>query len=109
VREGRIVVTGVEWGSPAARAGLSEGDEIVAVDGVRVGGAGAADGAGRTMGELLKDKKPGDKVKILVSRRGTIREIEVVLGKKPERSFAITPMLDPTPMQAAILKDWLGE
>ena len=108
-REGRLTITGVEWESPAARAGLSEQDEIVALDGVRVRGAGAADGAERTMGELLRQKKPGDKVKVLVSRRGTIRELEVVLGKKPERSFAIRPIANPTPLQSAILKDWLGE
>jgi len=61
------------------------------------------------MGKILKGKKPGDKVAVLVSRRGKIRELEVILGKKPERSFAIMPVADPTPMQAAILKDWLGE
>jgi len=108
-REGRLVVTGVQWGSAAARAGLSEADEIVALDGVRVGGTGDTDGAGRSAAELIKGKKPGDKVKVLVSRRGTVRELEVVLGKKPERSFAITSMPDPAPLQAAILKDWLGE
>jgi predicted metalloprotease with PDZ domain len=108
-REGRIVVMGVEWESPAARAGLSEGDEIVALDGVRVGGAGAVDGPGRTMAELLKDKKPGDKIMVTISRRGTLRELEVVLGKRPERSFAITPMPNPTQLQSTVLKDWLGE
>jgi predicted metalloprotease with PDZ domain len=108
-REGRLVVTGVEWESPAARAGLSEQDEIIAVDGVRVGGSGAADGPGRTMGALLKGKKPGDKVKVLASRRGTVRELEAVLGKKPERSFAMRLRPNPTPLQSAILKDWLGE
>jgi predicted metalloprotease with PDZ domain len=107
-QEGRLVVTGVGWGSPAARVGISEGDEIVALDGVRVGSAGGADGAGRTMIALLKDKKPGDKVNVLLSRRGTIRELQVVLGKKPERSFAITPIPNPTPAQEAILKDWVG-
>jgi predicted metalloprotease with PDZ domain len=108
-REGRLTITGVEWESPAARAGLSEQDEIIALDDVRVGSAGAVDGAGRTMADLLKVKKPGDKVKVLVSRRGMVRELEVVLGKKPERSFAITPMPNPTPAQAAMLEGWLAQ
>lgn len=108
-REGRLTVTGVEWESPAARAGLSEQDEIIALEGVRVGGAGAVEGAGKPMAELLKGKRPGDKIKILISRRGAIRELEVVLGTKTERRFAITPIANPTPLQAAILKDWLGE
>jgi predicted metalloprotease with PDZ domain len=68
-REGRFVVTGIRWGSLAARAGLSAEDEIVALDGVRVGAA-AADAPGRTAAELIKDKKPGDRVKVLISRGG---------------------------------------
>jgi len=108
-REGRLMVTGVEWESPAAQAGLSEGDEIVALDGVRVGSAGAVDGPGRTMGDLLKGKKPGYRVKVMISRRGTIHEFEVILGRKPERSFAITPRPAAAPLQAAILRDWLRE
>jgi predicted metalloprotease with PDZ domain len=61
------------------------------------------------MSELFKEKMPGDKAKVLVSRRGAVRELEVVLGMKPERSFAITLIPNPTPLQAAILKEWLGE
>jgi hypothetical protein len=38
-----------------------------------------------------------------------IREFEVVLGKKMERSFSIKPLASPTPLQSAILKDWLKE
>ena len=76
---------------------------------VRFISVGSGSAPGRTMDAPLKDKKPGDQVRVLVSRRGTIRELEVLLGKRPERSFAITPIADPTPLQAAVLKDWLGE
>jgi predicted metalloprotease with PDZ domain len=108
-RDGRVAVTGVEWESLAARAGLSEQDEIIALDGVRVGGGGAADGPGRTMSELLKVKTPDDKVRVMISRRGTIRELVVLLGKKPERSFAVTPIDKSALLEAAILKNWLEQ
>jgi predicted metalloprotease with PDZ domain len=98
-QEGKPVVASVEWDSPAERAGLSAEDEIIALDGVRM--------TSKTMDDLLNQKKPGDKVKVLISRRSTIREFEVVLGKKNERSFALKPVANPTPLQAAILEDWL--
>jgi len=37
------------------------------------------------------------------------REIEVVLGMKKERTFQMTPIANPSPLQAAILSDWLKE
>jgi predicted metalloprotease with PDZ domain len=100
-QDGSLVISNVERDSPASHAGLSAQDEIIALDGIRA--------TSRTMGEILNQKKPGDKVKVLVSRRNTIREIEVVLGKKMERSFQIKPLSNPNPLQLAILKDWLKE
>lgn len=98
---GNPVISNVEWDSPASLAGLSVQDEIVALDGVRA--------TSRPMSEILDSKKPGDKVRILISRRNMIREVEVILGKKTERSFRITPLSNPDPLQSAILKDWLKD
>jgi predicted metalloprotease with PDZ domain len=96
---GSLAVSSVEWDSPAWRAGLSAQDEILALDGVRV--------TSRTLGEILNARKPGDTVRILLSRRNAIRELDVVLGKKTERSFRIRPLPNPTPLQSAILEGWL--
>jgi predicted metalloprotease with PDZ domain len=96
---GSLAVSSVEWNSPAWRAGLSAQDEILALDGVRV--------TSRTLGETLNARKPGDTVRVLLSRRNAIRELDVVLGKKTERSFRITPLPNPTPLQTAILESWL--
>lgn len=100
-RGGDLVITGVEWDSPAWRAGLSAQDAIIAIDGVKA--------TSQLFAETLKSKKPGEKVKILVSRRDSTRELEVVLETKKERSFKMTPMANPSPLQAAILSDWLKE
>lgn len=59
------------------------------------------------MDDILKARKPGDTMKLLVARANEIEEINVVLGVKMERSFKITQIENPTPLQAAILKDWL--
>lgn len=100
-QSGSPIISSVEWASPASQAGLSAQDEIIALDGVRV--------SSRTFADLLNSKKPGDKVKVLLSRRNTVREVEVVLGKKMERSFQIKPISNPNPLQSSILKDWLKE
>jgi predicted metalloprotease with PDZ domain len=100
-QNGSPVISSVEWNSPASQAGLSAQDEIIALDGVRV--------TSRTLADRLNSRKAGDKVRILISRRNTIRDVEVVLGKKTERNFRIKPLPDPDPLQSAILKDWLRE
>ena len=101
IQDGNPVISSVEWDSPAQRGGLSARDEVLALDGIRV--------QARSMGQVLESKKPGDKVRILLARRGVIREVEVTLGTKTERSFQIRPIADPTPLQSEVLEDWLRE
>ena len=100
-QSGNLMILNVEMDSPALQAGLSVQDEIIALDGTRV--------TSRTMSEMLNSRKAGDKVRVLISRRNAIREVEVVLGKKTERSFPIKPLANPNPLQAAILKDLFRE
>jgi predicted metalloprotease with PDZ domain len=100
-QDGNMIISNVEWDSPAMQAGLSAQDEIIALDGVRV--------SARTMDEILRQKKPADTIRVFISRGGTVRKVEVVLGKKQERSYSIKPLADPTPLQSEILKSWLGE
>ena len=92
-------ISRVEVDSPARAGGLSAQDLILAVDGSPLGN--------RKIDDILKTKKSGDMLKLLVARANAIEEINVVLGSKMERSFKITPVDNPTPLQAAILKDWL--
>jgi predicted metalloprotease with PDZ domain len=63
----------------------------------------------KSMDEMLKSKKAGEKIRVLVSRRGAVREIQVVLGQKMERSFKVKPVSSPSATQAAILDDWLKQ
>jgi predicted metalloprotease with PDZ domain len=103
VREqnGVSLVTSVEWDSPASLAGLSAQDEIIATDGVRA--------TPQALSEILSSRKGGDTLRVYFSRRGVAQEIGVVLGRKSERTFHITPLPNPTPLQQAILDDWARE
>jgi predicted metalloprotease with PDZ domain len=100
-QDGNLVISSVEWDSPAQHAGLMAQDQILALDGTRVNA--------KSLEETLKLKKAADKIHVLLSRRGTIREIDVVLGQKMERSFKIKPAANPAAIQAAILDDWLKQ
>ena len=100
-QDGNMVVSSVEWDSPAQRAGLMAQDQILALDGTRVNA--------KSLEEALKSKKAADKIRVLLSRRGTVRDIDVVLGQKMERSFKVKPAANPTSIQAAILEDWLKQ
>lgn len=98
-QEGSLVISSVEWDSPAQRGGLMAQDQILALDGTRVNV--------KSLDETLKLKKAGEKIRVLLSRRGTIREIDVALGQKMERSFKVKAVGNPDPLRAAILEDWL--
>jgi predicted metalloprotease with PDZ domain len=98
-QDGNLMISSVEWDSPASKAGLSAQDEIIALDGVRA--------SLRTFGELIARKKPGDRVRLTITRRGEVRDVDVVLAEKLEKSFTIKPVAAPTPLQSAILAGWL--
>lgn len=100
-RGGMVVVSGVEWDSPAARAGISVQDEIVAVDGIRA--------TSSSIMEALASRKGGDRLSVRLSRRGAERDIEVTLGPRTERSFRMKMTPNPTPQQQAILASWLKD
>jgi S1-C subfamily serine protease len=66
-----VLVTGVEAGGPAARAGLGEGDIIVALDGLRI--AGIDD-----LVRHLTDERVGSSLALAVLRRGELVTVDVV-------------------------------
>ncbi|MFZ0280754.1 MAG: PDZ domain-containing protein [Bacteroidales bacterium] len=96
---GNLLITGVEWDSPAYKAGLSPQDIIKEINGEKA------------TAELLKKALNPDiqqgKISLSVTHRDINNTVEVVPGKKSVRSFEIKPMPDPTPKQKAILEKWL--
>jgi predicted metalloprotease with PDZ domain len=98
-QNGSLVISTLEMGSPAALASLSAQDEILALDGIRV--------TPRSFQGTLGARRPGDKVKVLYSRRGGVHEAEVILGTKAQPTFKIAPLENWTPRQKALLDAWL--
>jgi predicted metalloprotease with PDZ domain len=94
------VISRVEYDSPAERGGLSAQDEIVAIDGIPLGV--------RSLDDVLKTMQPGDKIKILIARQDRLKELEVGLGSKMQRTFKIQPAENLTAEQSALLKNWIN-
>lgn len=76
IRSSRPGEPAVQPGSAAARAGLREGDIIIAVNGVRLD-------YGTSLRQLLLGYKPGDTITLTVLRDGRERNIQVTLGERP--------------------------
>jgi predicted metalloprotease with PDZ domain len=99
-RENRTRVMSVTAGSPAYDAGVDVGDEVVALNGLRV----------RTsdMPDRLADYKPGDKIKLTVFRRDRLRDLEVTLRLQDVPPYKVTKVEQPTPLQKSIFESWLN-
>jgi predicted metalloprotease with PDZ domain len=75
-RNGREIVTVVHAESPAAKAGLAAGDEIVALNDVRITAA--------TLDARLREYHVGDRVTVSVFRNDDLLKFKVRLGEAPE-------------------------
>jgi 2-alkenal reductase len=71
-----LYVDGVEPNSPAAQAGIQDGDIIVAVDGTEIGEE-------MSLTDVLFTHKPGDTVQVTVTRDGGEQTFPVTLGTAP--------------------------
>lgn len=70
------LVTRVERRSPAADAGLLEGDVIVSVDDSTTAGAAGVIAA-------IRDREPGDQIDVIVVRQGEEQSVTVTLAERP--------------------------
>ncbi len=99
VDHGRLVVTKVPVNTPAAQAGISVDDEILAIDDFRV----RAD----QLSKRLEHYKPGERVSVLLARREVLRRVEITLGEEPGR-WALEIRPDASDVQQRNLAVWVG-
>ena len=96
-----VKVTGVFDHGPGHAAGLSPGDEIIAIDGFRA----TTDGDLRS---LAGARRVGDHVALSVFRRHRLIELDLMLGAAPPTRWEIAGVAEPGPA-AARYQAWLGE
>lgn len=78
-----VTVNGVTAGSPADKAGLKQGDVILAVNDKPIKSP-------RDLIELVRNSKPGDRLTLSVQRQGEDKptEVTVTLGENPDKPGA---------------------
>jgi len=96
----RLMVTRVYAGSPAYEQGLNTGDQIVALDNMRV----TKDFFDRRMAE----KKPGDLINLTIFRFDDLSTLLIKLGGRREGTYRIIPLTTQTEAQKRVLRGWLG-
>ena len=98
---GRTTVKVRLAGSPAESMGLSVGDEIVGIDGYRMGGD--------KLQFYISNAKPGNRVALVVARNGILTELAGELGKKPFFEYRIVPKEEVSDQQKSLFAGWLLE
>lgn len=98
-QDGRLTVTRVLEGSPGFQAGLNVDDELIAIDGFRLG---------TRLNDRLQEYAAGDRVEILYSRRGKLRKLEVALTPKPASTWRIARIRKPSELQKESFEKWLA-
>ena len=78
---GRTIVSSIVEGSPAWDAGLSAGDDLLAMDGFKV--------TASSIDSLLSDRAQGDNVRLTLFRREKLIEITVRLAARPADTYKI--------------------
>ncbi|MGK7866397.1 trypsin-like peptidase domain-containing protein [Falsiroseomonas sp. E2-1-a20] len=73
---GGVLVAGVERGSPAARAGLRQGDQVVAINGEAVA-------TSRALVRGIAAVTPGQTVRLSILRNGRPTDVPVQVGRRP--------------------------
>ncbi len=96
---GPVRITRVLDGGPGRRAGLLPGDEIVAIDRVRVPPA--------DFPKALARAPAGTNLTLSLFRRGFLMDVEVETGPALAEKFAFTPVAAPTDLEKAIFVGWL--
>ncbi|MBR9726777.1 M61 family metallopeptidase [Shewanella intestini] len=95
-----LSINHVRKGSPAWNAGIVAGDEVVAVNGLKVTAPGFT--------KRLEDFNSGDKISLTVFKNDQLTPIEVEVQSVPKGKLTITAVDKPSAEQKAFLKAWLG-
>ena len=97
---GRELVKFVEAGSPAQLAGVDAGDELLAIDGIRVTAEGLSD--------RLKDYQAGNTIQITVFHQDELRTLPVTLAPPHPNSYKLVALEKPSQVQEQNFTGWLG-
>jgi predicted metalloprotease with PDZ domain len=96
---GRLIIATVPRGTPAFDAGFASDDEILAISDYRV--------LPDQWAQRMEQFHPGEKISLLVSRRGKLIKVDATLAEEPRRKWMLEVKPDATPEQTKQLNSWL--
>ena len=94
------VIKFVEANSPTAIAGIDPGDELLAIDGIRV--------TSESLNERLKNYQVGSTIQITVFHQDELKTLPVQLGEPQPSKYEIKIIDNPSNIQRQNLSGWLG-
>jgi predicted metalloprotease with PDZ domain len=97
---GGATVRRVVAGSPADAAGMDTGDQLLALDGLRL--------RGDDLARRIADYKPGDRVRLTYFHHDELREREIALAANPVPEYTVIRAERPDSLQQQIYESWLG-
>jgi len=86
--------------SPAYDQGLNTGDQIIALNNMRV--------TREQFDARIAEKKPGDLINLTVFRFDDLSTLLIKLGGRSEGTYRIVPLENATQLQKKIYQSWLG-
>ncbi|MDP9349779.1 MAG: PDZ domain-containing protein, partial [Gemmatimonadota bacterium] len=97
---GRTLVTHVLADTPAYRAGVGAGDEILACDGLRV--------SPRDLPARIQERREGEEVALTLFRRDELMTLPLRVEHRAPPRVALRRIAHAGPMQTAVYEAWLG-
>jgi predicted metalloprotease with PDZ domain len=96
----RLMVTRVYAGSPAYEQGLNTGDQILALDNMRV--------TRDFFNARMAEKKPGDLINLTIFRFDDLSTLLIKLGGRRDGTYRILPLPTQTDVQKRMYREWLN-
>ncbi|MGB6297809.1 MAG: M61 family metallopeptidase [Rivularia sp. (in: cyanobacteria)] len=97
---GKESIKFVESDSPAQIAGIDAGDELLAIDGIKV--------TGKQLNERLQDYQPQDTIEITVFHQDELRNYSVTLAEPRAKKYEVVPVEKPSKDQKENFIQFLG-
>jgi predicted metalloprotease with PDZ domain len=94
------MVSRVYAGSPAYEQGLNAGDQIIALDNMRV--------TRDFFNARLAEKKPGDLINLTIFRSDDLSTLLIKLGERREGTYRILPLPSQTEAQKRVYRSWMN-
>lgn len=97
---GKAIIKFVDVASPAQKAGLKPGDELLALDGFRV--------QPDQLEQRLQDYQNGDSISMTVFHDDQLATHLLILEAPVPKTYTVKPVTEPTDLQKHNFSQWLG-